>query len=197
MVRRPAVALSSVLSSAVLLLAAPAAGRAQPVFGQTFAAPGTPAPVLRSLTAPKGNIVGPGTGGGDYVATIYAYDVAAGAAVGPRLFAQALGPSFDGFSLALNLPVRPGAVYGLFFEGGSAEVFGTFGPDYADGALVSCTGNRSACAPVSAALDVAGFAVTFGPATTVPEPATWALLGTGLAAAAGVSGMARRRAHPA
>ena len=175
-----------------MLTALPAAARAQ-YFGsaQSFRAPTDGNALLQQLTVGPTGLHGEAEAG-TFVARIFAFNAAAGRFVGPSLFDQALGPTFAGFVLAPNLALVPGRLYAVRVdEPDRAGSSGTgFAADtYPGGTLYDCYPARCYAGPT----DVDGFTVTFGPGgltSTVPEPATWALLAPGLAA---VGGVARRR----
>ncbi|MDF1502957.1 PEP-CTERM sorting domain-containing protein [Roseisolibacter sp. H3M3-2] len=182
---RTVAARAAVLTALAAAAAAPAAAQDR-FIGQSFVAPAGPSTLLQTLTV--------GAGGLQYqnasapmFAQIYAFN--GSALVGASLFSQSLGTSFSGFTLSPSLQLAAGAQYavvvGIMLT--NQSIF-TIGADVVPGGLVACTGVGVACETLAG--DVVGFSTQYAPATTVPEPQTWALLGTGLLA---VGGVARRR----
>jgi hypothetical protein len=174
------------------LVAAPLTG--QPFYGQSFTAPAAPNTLLQSLTVGPTGFTG-AAAPTPWIANIYAYN--GSALVGSSLFSQALGTSFAGFTLAPNLTLTAGGMYAVvvqFVLSSGGVVLEAPADTYAGGAAISCNVPPS-CAPLDGTRDLAGFSTQLGPAmTSVPEPSTWMLLGTGIVGIGGLSMRRRRRA---
>ena len=186
--------LAGCLAGAFLSVAAASSPAAAQLtyLGQSFTAPVSPNPLLTSVTVgPLGlrfdNAANP------LSAQIYAFD--GSALVGASLFTQSLGTTFAGFTLNPMLALTAGAQYAVVvgIPPSGQNVFGIVSDNFAGGSFVACSALASPC-NVLAANDLHGFGVTFAPTATVPEPGTWALLGTGLLAVGGVA--ARRKRVP-
>ena len=95
------------------------------------------------------------------------------------------------FDLLAPVTLTPGSVYTLFLRalgGGDFEAQYSDANPYAGGVMIFSDGS----AALGADLVFAEGLATTGPGTLVPEPSTWALLGTGLLALAVVSRRRRR-----
>jgi hypothetical protein len=160
--------------------------------GQTFTAPVSPNPLLTSLTvSPLGlhfdDAASP------LSAQIYAFNGTS--LVGASLFTQSLGTTFAGFTLTPMLALSAGARYAVVvgIPPTSQSVFGISADNFVGGSFIACDAVATPC-EIEAGHDVHGFAVAYAPVATVPEPGTWALLGTGLLAVGGIAPRRRRTA---
>ena len=177
------------LACAAITIAAAPLSAQQEYWGQTFAAPTTPNMFLQSVSVNADGFTGYSYGGDTFTAQIFAVD--ASGLTGPSLFSQLLGSSYSGFTLTPNIAVTSGGLYGVVVNVGTFAA-NTDGDNYAGGNGVVCGGTVTGCQPLfsspnSPADDLSGFKVVFGtvdtppdPASTTPEPASVALLATGL-----------------
>lgn len=160
------------LASAVV----PAAASAQSGIGQAFAAPAAPNTLLQSVYTGSLNGFSPGA---SYSYALFAY-TGTGLS-GPALWsAAATGPTGPNLTFTPNVTLTPGNLYAFMLQSanGGTGANGVTGDPIAGGTLVSC--NVSGCNQPLGTADVSGFALTFGSTSTVPEPSSMALLGTGL-----------------
>jgi hypothetical protein len=168
----------SALLTIAAFIATPATASAQYMpFGQSFTVPTSPNNLLESLHVDLRGFAGL-TPSGVFTAKIFSFD---GTTLGPSVFSQSLGSSFDGFDLTPNITLAPG---GMFVVGVESPVLIGFGrtlvESYSGGAALDCDNGECAIDPLFGTLDLKGFAVQFGPSTsTVPEPGSLALLATG------------------
>ena len=132
------------------------------------------------------------------------YATSGDALTGPALFSQSFGPSAGSPAISTlvflppgGLPLTSGAQFAAMvrMDAGEAVTFQFHSPDpYAGGrTLLACTAADTPCAPALALADME-FEATFVASTaSVPEPSTWALLGSGLLGLGGVAARRRRR----
>lgn len=189
-------AISACLATALLLtlLARPAAAQFLG-FGQSFTAP-TSAAHLQTVST--GVLSGSTSNGGTLAFGLYA--LGGSALVGPALFttppsSQPIAPDLK---LDVGLQLTPGGVY-TFLLVLTDEGFLTSGPTAAPdvlpgGGWVLCLGTTRCSG--SGGSDVQNFTLTFtATPTTVPEPSTSVLLGTGLLAICTIADRRRKLAE--
>ena len=176
------------------LATAPAQAQSPSGFGQIFTAPTGPNTTLELLAVGADGLSGV-TEGSPFMARIF--ELSGTSLTGSSLFTQVLGRQFAGFTLVPRIELAPGATYMVvvFSEPRvSSPLFAYFPTNsHTDASFATCRGTT--CGPFAAGRgsDLAGFEVRYGPTSVVPEPATWALLGTGLLVLGGAT-RARRRA---
>lgn len=142
--------------------------------GQSFTAP-TTSYFLQSVRT--GSLSGPSSGG-SYSFVLFA--LGGMTLTGPALFEQALtGPVEVNQTVNVNTLLTPGGTYAFLLKASGSALITCFG--------TSCGGYSD--------VDITDFSLAFAepPASTVPEPMSMALLGTGLAGVAGAR--LRRRKH--
>ncbi len=155
--------------------------------GQSFTAP-TTSFFLQSVRT--GSLSGPSSGG-SYSFVLFA--LSGMTLTGPALFEQALtGPVEVNQTVNVNTLLAPGGTYAFLLRASGGALITGFAPDFMDGQALTCFG--TSCGGYSD-VDIADFSLAFAepPASTVPEPMSMALLGTGLAGVAGAR--LRRRKH--
>ena len=190
---RTALRLAAVVLACQSLLASPAAAQFRLSGAQTFVAPRGTDVVLLQLTVGAAGFEGT-SATVPFTASIFS--ITGNTLSGSSLFDQLLGRDVAGFVLTPNLELTPGGTYALVIlpppprSGSWSTVTRHPTNTYEDGGYGSC---RDATCTIFTQNDIDGFELTFGPTSVVPEPATWALLGTGLLVLGGAT-RARRRA---
>ncbi len=186
-------ATTACLATALLTcLARPAAAQLLG-FGQSFTAP-VDASYLQAVRT--GALSGSTANGGTLAFGLRPWN--GSTLVGPSLFtttptSQSIAPNLR---LDVGVELTPGSAY-LFLLVLTGDGFLTSGPTDAPdvlpgGAWVLCLGATRCSGPGTS--DVQDFAPIFIAApTTVPEPSTWALLGTGLLTLGGIAAHGRTR----
>lgn len=147
--------------------------------GQSFTAP-TASFLLQSVRT--GSLFGPTSGVG-YSFVLFA--LSGTTLTGPALFEEALtGPVEVDRTVNVNTLLAPGGTYAFLLMASGGALITGFSPDFMDGQAVTCFGTT--CGGYSE-VDITNFSLAFAepPASTVPEPVSMALLGTGLGGVAG------------
>lgn len=180
---------AALLAAVAMFSAAPnVAAQSATSFGQSFTAPTGPNTLLTALHVDRTGTGGTSSAGNPFTAEIFAFN---GTSLsGSSLFSQSLGVSFAGLDLTPNIVLTPGGTFVVVaVPGPGVSTINAYSAadSYAGGNSVRCQGT---CSPLYGSRDLFGFSVQFGPTSTVPEPGSLALLGTGLV---GLVPMARRK----
>ncbi|CAN5398763.1 hypothetical protein BH09GEM1_BH09GEM1_27990 [soil metagenome] len=185
-IRRPlAVTAAVMLAAATSPVVVSAQLYTPQAFGQTFTAPTTGSPLLQQLTfGPSGLYGSPGPGV-MYFLRILA--LTSDPLADTPLFSQALGSSFAGLTVTPNLSLIQGQQYVALvpdtrnLSGGGGLGVSYPSNSFSDGQAVVCFSGSGCFPTTSTGNDIDGFSVQFGNSVTpTPEPASVALVGTGL-----------------